>query len=314
MGNIFEHDAVPTWSGFVYQGRIAVYLAVKKLLKLKQSGSMDEIQHYSIEMEKCEDIAILLKKQSKEEYISIHQVKNYEHTAISKYREAAVQLMLEAGYYKEHGQGSPKAYLHVAKPLRTVNRSTSASIVFDGWASSVLDLFVDLGKWYSDLSSNNNVDEVFSNIESCDFEKILGINRSQLQGIIKSLTDSCKKKKQDNAEKYLGELIEFCKDELCVPRLVRDIELYEYSSGVAYCSGPDIYNKVFECVKEYKDASGLNNEQLEYLTNAIFCFVSDTILERHRLLQDKKPAPCSIPLEEFAKILDGSVEKFETKR
>lgn len=28
--NIFMHDAVPTWSGFLYQGRIAAYLAVKK--------------------------------------------------------------------------------------------------------------------------------------------------------------------------------------------------------------------------------------------------------------------------------------------
>ena len=31
MDNIFMHDAVPTWSGFLYQGRIAVYLAVRKI-------------------------------------------------------------------------------------------------------------------------------------------------------------------------------------------------------------------------------------------------------------------------------------------
>ncbi len=30
MGNIFEHDAASTWSGFVCQGRIAVYLEVKR--------------------------------------------------------------------------------------------------------------------------------------------------------------------------------------------------------------------------------------------------------------------------------------------
>lgn len=47
MGNIFEHDAVPTWSGFVYQGRIAVYLAVKKIYELSVSGKEEEIRIYS---------------------------------------------------------------------------------------------------------------------------------------------------------------------------------------------------------------------------------------------------------------------------
>ena len=35
MDNIFMHDAVPTWSGFLYQGRIAVYLAVRKINELR---------------------------------------------------------------------------------------------------------------------------------------------------------------------------------------------------------------------------------------------------------------------------------------
>lgn len=37
MENVFMHDAVPTWSGFLYQGRIAVYLAIKKI-SLKQES------------------------------------------------------------------------------------------------------------------------------------------------------------------------------------------------------------------------------------------------------------------------------------
>ena len=35
MDNIFMHDAVPTWSGFLYQGRIPVYLAVRKINELR---------------------------------------------------------------------------------------------------------------------------------------------------------------------------------------------------------------------------------------------------------------------------------------
>lgn len=50
MVNIFEHDAVPTWSGFVYQGRIAVCLAIKKIIELKNDGKILEIDKYAIDM------------------------------------------------------------------------------------------------------------------------------------------------------------------------------------------------------------------------------------------------------------------------
>ena len=65
MDNIFMHDAVPTWSGFLYQGRIAVYLAVRRINELREAGNESEIKKYALEMEKCEDIA--------ERIIMVHQ-------------------------------------------------------------------------------------------------------------------------------------------------------------------------------------------------------------------------------------------------
>ena len=44
MDNIFMHDAVPTWSGFLYQGRIAVYLAVRRINELREAGNESEIK------------------------------------------------------------------------------------------------------------------------------------------------------------------------------------------------------------------------------------------------------------------------------
>ena len=52
MENVFEHDAIPTWSGFIYQGRIAVYLAIKKIIELRDGNKISEIDKYVIEMEK----------------------------------------------------------------------------------------------------------------------------------------------------------------------------------------------------------------------------------------------------------------------
>lgn len=60
MDNIFMHDAVPTWSGFLYQGRIAVYLAVRKINELREAGNESEIKKYALEMEKCEDNETIL--------------------------------------------------------------------------------------------------------------------------------------------------------------------------------------------------------------------------------------------------------------
>ena len=62
INNIFVHDAVPTWSGFVYQGQIAVYLAVKKICELDAADKKEEMNCYAIEMEKCEDIAVVYEK------------------------------------------------------------------------------------------------------------------------------------------------------------------------------------------------------------------------------------------------------------
>lgn len=79
--NIFIHDAVPTWSGFLYQGRIAAYLAVKKINDLYKSGNECEIKNYKLEMEKCEDIAIICDDGNGRKYQSIHQVKNEKNSA-----------------------------------------------------------------------------------------------------------------------------------------------------------------------------------------------------------------------------------------
>ena len=86
MENVFEHDAIPTWSGFIYQGRIAAYLAIKKIIELRDDNKVSEVDKYAIEMEKCEDIAIVYQcEKEKREYISIHQVKNEKENETLKY-------------------------------------------------------------------------------------------------------------------------------------------------------------------------------------------------------------------------------------
>lgn len=111
--NIFMHDAVPTWSGFLYQGRIAVYLAIRKINELRAGGKESEIEKYELEMEKCEDIALVHIDGKDRKYHSIHQVKNVTGTAIDTYKSPLIQLMLEKGFCKKNNYGMPAAYLHI---------------------------------------------------------------------------------------------------------------------------------------------------------------------------------------------------------
>ena len=112
--NAFTHDATPTWSGFLYQGRVAVYLALEKIISL----DAEDIEQYALEMENCEDIAIIRTIDSVEQYISIHQVKHENSETLYGYKKPLVQLMLEKGYCESHRYGKPEAYLHTSKGVK----------------------------------------------------------------------------------------------------------------------------------------------------------------------------------------------------
>ena len=64
------NDAIPTWSGFNYQGKMML-LYVLELIN--QIGKDKDIDTYSVELEKTEDFCIICDS----EYKSFHQVKAY---------------------------------------------------------------------------------------------------------------------------------------------------------------------------------------------------------------------------------------------
>ena len=54
-------DATNSWSGYNYQGKIALFVVLKKINELISIGKVDEIEKYSIELEWLEDFSILYK-------------------------------------------------------------------------------------------------------------------------------------------------------------------------------------------------------------------------------------------------------------
>ena len=110
--NIFIHDATPTWSGFIYQGEVAIYLALHKICELRDEGLPQEVikSEYRLEVEKGEDIAIVKVNGNYRQYLSIHQVKNQKDTSIYKYKNPLIQLMLEKVFGKREAWGIQRLF------------------------------------------------------------------------------------------------------------------------------------------------------------------------------------------------------------
>lgn len=87
------HNAAASWSGYDYQGKVAIYWALCVI------NEKDDINYcdYQLEIESLEDFSILYKDNP----ISIHQVKSYqEKKTFSPYKEAVLELMGKCAKYE----------------------------------------------------------------------------------------------------------------------------------------------------------------------------------------------------------------------
>lgn len=121
MVNVFEHDAIPTWSGFVYQGRIAVYLAIKEIIELRNDNKMSEIDRYAIEMEKCEDIAIVYKDENEEKQDILYSMSSGQLSAV------AISFLLCMN--QVYGKHNPCSVLLIDDPVQTIDDVNMVGLV-----------------------------------------------------------------------------------------------------------------------------------------------------------------------------------------
>ena len=115
---LFEYDAVPSWGGFIYQGYVAIYVALKYIL----DGSVreEDMSNYELRLETLEDVSVVYKMDDYIEYLSIHQVKSKKDKTLSSYMKALKQLMYEKAVVKLETK-EVQAYLHVRKNISDIN-------------------------------------------------------------------------------------------------------------------------------------------------------------------------------------------------
>ncbi|MEK4091397.1 ABC-three component system protein [Viridibacillus sp. FSL H8-0110] len=103
----YSTDASPSWNGFNHQGKIGIFVVLKMINDLNLS--FDVCNSYEIELEWLEDFSI--KKDN--DYISIHQVKTYNKTAPSDYKDAIWLLLAKVTDFPN----VEKAYLHSTRKI-----------------------------------------------------------------------------------------------------------------------------------------------------------------------------------------------------
>lgn len=102
------HTAAATWSGFIYQGRVALY----HVLKLMCDKDANDLKELHVQMDSIEDFSIIKYGQNKEVVpITIHQVKAMKSTLYSSYEDAFKQLEQKK---TDLNAASVKAYFHLA--------------------------------------------------------------------------------------------------------------------------------------------------------------------------------------------------------
>lgn len=111
-------DASSSWNGYNHQGKLAIWFALQQIESLYNTTISIEdnksiMDNYFLEIEYLEDFSIGRFVNGKEEYITVHQVKNHDKAAASDYDSAFLGL----AYHVKCMDSLQKAYLHTTKQV-----------------------------------------------------------------------------------------------------------------------------------------------------------------------------------------------------
>jgi hypothetical protein len=117
------HSAAASWSGYIYQGHIALSHCLKLLLE-----DSARYQSYFLQLESADDFAIF--DELRKTPISLHQVKSVKGTTITTHREALDKLNQKRNDYQE-----ATLYFHVANQIQKADKNLESDINDDIQAS-----------------------------------------------------------------------------------------------------------------------------------------------------------------------------------
>lgn len=251
-------DASPSWSGFNYQGKVALYHA----LTLINANPIDhDFSTTHLMLEANEDFEIIIAGSP----TSFHQVKAYNSSTFSEYSDALFGLTIEL--YKREGVAG---YIH---SWQTINDRPNC----DGLLESVKNDFDTVLKEYRDAEPKTGATIIEKAASGGNnLKKKSSILRAALPG--------------HDAEQ-LAEIIEAIT--LQESDALDRLECYPYDDGNSYCDLADINTKIKLQLSIALNARGvlITEEQLEKALNYFFGVIDGYIIQRHKAKTTAAPAP-----------------------
>ena len=285
-------DASFSWNGYMYQGKVALLVALKKI------NESTDLEGYWLELEGVEDFSIGFE----ELYKSVHQVKNRQDNAIKDYREALSNIVKRIKDYSSISNG----YLH-----------TKNEIKVNDWKKEIQKELLD---YYPEKIQQLEKIVVDSDIQSKAYDEILEkwnektkkLDR-KTKDIYKLLIEKIEHENvlSDKSDITTGVFKSACEKVLCDEKAIYDfaekklaigkIELFLYPNGNTFADSSDIIDMTINEIKKYwGESAEYREEKVEIYYIKLLNLINENITERAENSSKMK----KILLQEFKKILD----------
>jgi len=265
-------DASPSWSGFNYQGKVALYYALK-LINAEPIGN--DLSSYNLMLEATEDFEIRRYGVS----LSYHQVKAYNKSSYGSYSNALLGILLELY--------SAPAVIGRVHTWKAINSKPN----FADLHASIRD---DLDSHIAQYDNRNPADKgIVLEDAASDKKKI-----SKPAAIIRAAIPG---KNPDELRSILEEIVSGQND--CLTRLAA----YEYDDKNKFCGLSDINSKVKAEIAVAMDARGvpITDEQKDKAFHYFLGKIDKYIIQRH---QNKKHKNLPISFPEIVEALNTDYE------
>jgi hypothetical protein len=266
-------DASPSWSGFNYQGKVALYYTLKQINALP---IQTDFSNLSLVLEDNEDFEI----RENGVFVSFHQVKAYNTSSYSKYSDALLEITLELSK-QPHVLGK----IHTWKQ---VNPKTNFTSIIDSLRNDIQSIL--------DEYSGTN-----PKIGNTIIEKaVLDIpNRPKPAAIIKSAFPN------DSASEIYSSLNGIVLNQ---NNAISRLEAYVYDDGNSFCDLNSINEKIKHEISTLLLSSNLINtpERVEKTLLYFLGMMDKYITDRH-----KSKSGTNKPSINFVEIIDAVTQNHE---
>jgi hypothetical protein len=272
------YDASATWSGFNYQGKIALFHTLRVINQELNLDSNIDFTDYSLLLEYHEDFEICKNNRP----LSFHQVKAYKEKNFSSYKNAVLEIALELKNYSDIN-----GYLHTWNEVRLPKGKKNLKEAIKEEIDSILeDYDVSTDKSNSiigkALDQDNRISKK-SKILKNAFKKIKDIKEVD---IYKTLQAICK-----NDTGTIGR-----------------IEFYKYPDDNHFCYLDHVERLIKDELLKYYEKQNIpsTEQQINQAYHYFLGKIDQHIIDRHQNLNQGRPIELS-----FEEILIISKTDFE---